>query len=38
MGIQGEASWHNDYAESAYIFISNLHYEMSEGDIAIVFS
>jgi RNA-binding motif X-linked protein 2 len=38
MGIGEGASWHNDYAESAYVFVANLNYEMSEGDIAIVFS
>jgi RNA-binding motif X-linked protein 2 len=32
------ASWHQDYKDSSYIFIANLHYEMTEGDIAIVFS
>ena len=26
------------YKDSAYIFVGNLNYEMSEGDIAIVFS
>ena len=37
-GINITGSWHEDYRESAYIFIGNLNYEMNEGDITIVFS
>lgn len=33
-----KASWHQDYADSAYVFISGLNYRMNEGDIVIVFS
>lgn len=36
--IPSDASWHKDYQSSAYIFVSNLHYEMNEGDFAVVFS
>lgn len=32
------ASWHQEYRESAYIFIGGLNYRMNEGDLAIVFS
>ena len=31
-------SWHDDYKDSAYIFIGNLNYQMNEGDLAVVFS
>ena len=33
-----EASWHWEYRHSAYVFIGGLSYQMTEGDIAIVFS
>ena len=32
------ASWHNDYADSAYIYLSGLNYRMNEGDIVTVAS
>ncbi|KAJ3377079.1 hypothetical protein HDU84_009104 [Entophlyctis sp. JEL0112] len=32
------ASWHADYAHSAYIYIGGLPYHLSEGDIVVVFS
>lgn len=37
-GLTGGASWHADYAKSAYIFFGNLDYRMNEGDVVIVFS
>ncbi len=27
------ASWHDDYKDSAWIFIGNLDYKLSEGDV-----
>lgn len=33
-----QASWHHDYAHSAYILLSGLNYRMNEGDIVIVCS
>ncbi|KAJ3223794.1 hypothetical protein HK099_000687 [Clydaea vesicula] len=33
-----DASWHNDYADSAYIYIGSLPYNLTEGDIIAVFS
>ena len=32
------ASWHNDYVESAYIFLGGLNFRMNEGDIVTVAS
>ena len=32
------ASWHNDYSDSAYIFLGGLNFRMNEGDIVTVAS
>ena len=32
------ASWHQEYSKSAYIYVGGLTYKMNEGDLAIVFS
>jgi len=34
----GEGSWHSEYKDSAYIFVSGLDFDMTEGDIVCVFS
>jgi RNA-binding motif X-linked protein 2 len=34
----GTASWHDDYKDSAYIFIGGLHYDLTEGDVITIFS
>jgi RNA-binding motif protein, X-linked 2 len=36
MGISG--SWHDEYKDSAYIFIGGLNYELTEGDVITIFS
>ena len=36
--ISYSASWHSKYKNSAYIFISNFPYELTEGDLVIIFS
>ena len=33
-----DASWHDDYKDSAYIFVGGIPYELTEGDIICVFS
>ena len=40
LGIDGteSSSWHAKYKDSAYIFVGNLDYELTEGDILTVFS
>ncbi|KAL8275688.1 hypothetical protein Esti_000251 [Eimeria stiedai] len=38
LGITGEASWHHQYRDSCYIYISGLDPRLTEGDVAIVFS
>ena len=40
LGINGTeaASWHSKYKDSAYVFIGNIDYELTEGDILCVFS
>jgi len=37
LGI-GAASWHDEYKDSAYIFIGGLHYDLTEGDVITIFS
>jgi RNA-binding motif X-linked protein 2 len=32
------ASWHDDYKDSAYVFVGNLDFRLSEGDVVTVFS
>ena len=32
------ASWHQEYSKSAYIYVGGLNYRMNEGDIVTVFS
>jgi RNA-binding motif X-linked protein 2 len=32
------ASWHDDYKDSAYIFIGGLNYDLTEGDVITIFS
>ena len=36
--INPGASWHNKYKDSAYIYIGNFPFEITEGDLVIVFS
>ncbi|KAJ6230339.1 RNA-binding motif protein [Anaeramoeba flamelloides] len=38
MGLVGEASWHEDFKTSPYIFIGGLDERLTEGDIITVFS
>lgn len=37
-GISVESSWHNDYKDTAYIFIGGLDTRLTEGDVLIIFS
>ncbi|EJD01387.1 uncharacterized protein FOMMEDRAFT_158528 [Fomitiporia mediterranea MF3/22] len=32
------ASWHDEYKDSAYIFIGGLHFDLTEGDVITIFS
>lgn len=34
----GVASWHRTYEDSAYIFVGNLDFRLSEGDVIVMFS
>lgn len=34
----GKTSWHDEYRDSAWIFIGGLPYDLTEGDIIAVFS
>ncbi|KAL8797262.1 MAG: hypothetical protein Q9182_007216 [Xanthomendoza sp. 2 TL-2023] len=36
--VPPEASWHRDHADSAYIYIGGLPFDLSEGDITAIFS
>jgi RNA-binding motif X-linked protein 2 len=38
LGVSEKGSWHQDYKDSAYIFIGNLNYDLNEGDISTIFS
>ncbi|RKP25519.1 hypothetical protein SYNPS1DRAFT_9560, partial [Syncephalis pseudoplumigaleata] len=37
-GIEGRGSWHDQYKDSAYIYIGGLPYDLSEGDVICIFS
>lgn len=37
-GISINASWHNDYNDTAYIYIGGLNYDLTEGDLITIFS
>ncbi|KAI5123414.1 hypothetical protein M0805_006119 [Coniferiporia weirii] len=32
------ASWHDDYKDSAYVFVGGLHFDLTEGDVITIFS
>lgn len=38
LGSDKKGSWHDDYKDSAWIFIGGLPYDLTEGDIIAVFS
>ena len=39
MGVTGtKTSWHEQYKDSAWIYIGGLPYDLTEGDIICVFS
>ncbi|XP_061265519.1 RNA-binding motif protein, X-linked 2-like [Bos javanicus] len=38
LGVAEKVSWHNEYKDSAWIFLGGLPYELTEGDIICVFS
>ena len=38
LDLGDEASWHDDFKDSAYIYIGGIPYELTEGDIICVFS
>ncbi|KAG6849312.1 hypothetical protein H0H93_009502 [Arthromyces matolae] len=37
LGSSG-ASWHDEYKDSAYIFVGGLHFDLTEGDVITIFS
>lgn len=37
-GVSVEGSWHNDYRDTAYIYIGGLPFNLTEGDIITIFS
>ncbi|PCH40951.1 hypothetical protein WOLCODRAFT_70930 [Wolfiporia cocos MD-104 SS10] len=38
LDLGATGSWHDDYKDSAYIFIGGLHNELTEGDVIAIFS
>jgi len=38
LGLIGKKSWHDEYKDSAWLFIGGLPYDLSEGDVICVFS
>lgn len=38
LGVPTSASWHSDFRDSAYIFFGSMPFELTEGDILIIFS
>ncbi|KJA29656.1 hypothetical protein HYPSUDRAFT_125833, partial [Hypholoma sublateritium FD-334 SS-4] len=37
LGLSG-ASWHDEYKDSAYVFVGGLHFDLTEGDVITIFS
>ncbi|KAF8076763.1 hypothetical protein FPV67DRAFT_1559155 [Lyophyllum atratum] len=37
LGVSG-ASWHDEYRDSAYVFVGGLHFDLTEGDVITIFS
>ncbi|KAJ2159543.1 RNA-binding protein Cwf29 [Coemansia sp. RSA 552] len=37
-GVGGTASWHDEYKDSAYVFVGGLPFDLTEGDVICVFS
>ena len=37
-GVSIEGSWHNDYRDTAYVYIGGLPFNLTEGDIITIFS
>lgn len=38
MGLEGKASWHDEYKDSAYVFVGNVDYRLTEGDVLALMS
>ncbi|XP_073495766.1 RNA-binding motif protein, X-linked 2 [Phyllobates terribilis] len=38
LGVKESVSWHQDYKDSAWLFLGGLPYELTEGDLICVFS
>ncbi|KIM76389.1 hypothetical protein PILCRDRAFT_77894, partial [Piloderma croceum F 1598] len=36
LGVNG--SWHDEYKDSAYVYVGGLNYELTEGDVITIFS
>ena len=37
-GVSLDASWHNDYRDTSWVFVGNLDYELTEGDVICLMS
>jgi len=37
-GTDLSGSWHSEYSHSAYVFVGGLPFDLTEGDIIVVFS
>lgn len=38
LGIKYKSSWHDQYKDSAWIFVGGLPYDLTEGDLICIFS
>ena len=38
LGLHGSGSWHDQYKDSAYIYVGGLPYDLTEGDVLTIFS
>jgi hypothetical protein len=39
LGLTGtQSSWHSQYADSAWVFVGGLPYDLTEGDVICIFS
>jgi RNA-binding motif protein, X-linked 2 len=37
LGIREDASWHAKFMDSAYVFVGSIPYDLTEGDLIVVF-
>lgn len=38
LGISDDASWHAKYKDSAYVYVGGIPFDLTEGDLLVVFA